>query len=129
MNLKRIEEILLWFDKNSTTSELSELMEKRDKLTVLSYGMAKDVGDSQTAYNDLYFIRRLHVSKTINKLAKEGLAISKSEYIAVEENQDIFIAEKEKESEAFKNSLLLKQINKILEAMTQRIALLRQELQ
>ena len=126
--LDKIEAILVWYHKECDSCELAILMHKSDQLANLAYGLAKELGSVHGAYNHAYFIRRINVSKTVNKLVQKGLAMNKSDHEALEENEAFFSEEKEKESESFSLNLLLKQVNKILERMNQRISYLKIEL-
>ena len=127
--ISEIERILSWYKVKCEDCNLAILMASRDKLSVLSYDLAKEVAIAQTNYNSAYFIRRISVNRTANNLVKEGLAVNKANLEAIEENQAHYQNESTRESEAFMNNLLLKQVNQVLAAMQQRISLQTKELQ
>jgi len=127
--LSEIERILSWYKVKCQECDLSTLMASRDKLSVLSYDLAKDVAIAQTNYNSAHFIRRISVNRTANNLIKEKMAVNKANIEAIEANQAHYQNESTKESEAFMNNILLKQVNQVLAAMQQRISLQTKELQ
>jgi small-conductance mechanosensitive channel len=84
--------------------------------------------ESKSDYNKLYFLRKIAVARSVQSLMQSKLAFNKAETESLLKHQAQYEKELIKESEAFKNDLLLKQSNKVLDAMSQRISYMKQEL-
>jgi len=89
--INQIEKILDWYSVECDSCEIAILMRAADKLSILSYKLAEELADTHKDYNHAYFIRRISVSKTVNRLVQKGLAINKSDHEALEENEDFFL--------------------------------------
>ena len=127
--LTRIHGAIDWYEKHSSTEDIEGLINARDVLAVLSFRLAEMVGDNYGQYNESYYIRIIETSAKINTLRKSKMAINQAEHETREQLRDHYKREKDAETIAHKSSLILKQVNKILEAMSQRIAFMREEQQ
>ena len=127
--LAEIYDHLKWYSGLGSEASIDELLDRRDKLAVLSYGLAQEAGNRFIEYNGFYFIRAIHVAKAINAMVKDGLAVNKAENEAKEQNEEILQQEKDAEGQSFLADKLLKQVNAVLNAMNQRISYLKQEKQ
>ena len=79
-------------------------------------------------YNQSYFIRKISINKsTQGFITNKKLPKNKAETLSLIENEEIYAKEIELESMAYQYDLLLRQVNKILEAMSQRISYLKTE--
>lgn len=126
-----IEEIskgIQWYFENSVKASIDVLMEFQDKMTAYSFWMAEITADQKKDYNLKYFSRKIEVAKSKQGFIKNQKSpVNKAEIDAVIENEDILKAEVEAESYTYKCDLLLKQTNKLLDAIRQRISFLKDE--
>lgn len=127
--LDQISDILIHYQENSVNESIDSLLHTRDQLAVLSYRMAEICGDSKGDYNKLYFLRKIAVAKSTHQIQQKGLAFNKAEGESLLKHEQEYRKELTKEAEAYKNDILLKQCNKVLEAMMQRISYLKTEQQ
>jgi len=125
--LADIRKVLVWYSNHGAGAGIDDLLEHRDTLAILSYGLAERAGNRFIEYNNSYFIRVVRVSKIVNAMVKQGMAVNRAESEAKELQQETIKNEKDAEGAAFLADKLLKQVNKILEAMNQRISNLKQE--
>jgi hypothetical protein len=125
--LTRIEAIISWYKDNAATQSIDALLSERDSLAVYSYSLAELSGASKGDYNEAYFIRKVYVTRKTQQLIAKGLAYNKAEAESLLANEAVYKDEILKESISYKYDLLLKQVNKILDAMSQRISYLKQE--
>ncbi len=122
--LDQIDQIISWYDENSSTAPVERLLDAQDKLSTLSWNLAELSGDTKTDYTYKYFIRKIQVNKTAQALVKNQIekawtkAVSKSEL----ENEEHLRNEVAAEGAAYAADLKLKQVNKILQVMQQRIS-------
>ena len=119
---QQIEEIIGWYHTNSSNSHVSDLLDNRDKLAILSFRLSKIVGDVKGDYNSAYFMRVINVAREKQAQIEQKLAYNKAEVLALLKNEKHYKDAIEKESISFKNDMLLKGVNKVLEAMNQRIS-------
>lgn len=114
-------------DKYSTMP-LNRLLDFQDKLSTLSWTLAEQVGEAKHLYNGQHFVRKIEVIRK-----KQGLRTAKkitqkeAEEIALEETHDDYLEELELEANAYKMELMLRQCNRILSSVQQRISSLKQE--
>ncbi len=125
MILEEIEKILTWYKENCKTATVENLLYTRDKLACYSYDLANMVSDAFEDYNGNYFIRQISTSKKINKMVEFGTAVTQAAHKAKEEVEEVYKKELEYQSSASRLDKLLKQVNKILDSMNQRIAYLK----
>lgn len=125
---ERVASIISWYHGNCTTDDISEILKKRDQLAVLSYNVAFISADFKSMYNTSYYMRKIEVAKQKQGfINNRKMTISMAELESQISGQGYLKAEIEAEAASYKVDLLLKQINKILEAMNQRIAFARAE--
>ena len=125
--INKIHKILEWYHVRGSTSSLDELIRTRDKLATWSCNLALETSDAFQGYNHAYFMRKVNTSRKINNLTKQGLAVNKAENEAIEALAEAWELEKESEAEAHRYDLFLKQVNKVLDAMSHRISHERDE--
>lgn len=120
--LDRIHTKLKWFKENSKNCIIEDLITVRDRLAVDSYDLALLCADSFSDYNGNYFMRKIQTAKKINELVKANTAVNKADNLAKEELEVVYETEMQSEALAHKLGLLLRQVNKVLDAMNQRIS-------
>jgi len=122
--LDQIDQIISWYDENSSTAPVERLLDAQDKLSTLSWNLAELSSQTKTDYTYKYFIRKIQVNKSAQALVKNQIekawnkAISRSEI----ENEEHLRNEVTSEGAAYAAELKLKQVNKILQVMQQRIS-------
>lgn len=125
--LKKISEHVDWYGKNSATATIDQLLECKDKLVGYGYHLAELVSEYFTNYTKCYYIRKIKIARTKNALIKDGSAISAAESIATEQAADEFDQEIENEAMAQRLNNLLRQSNKVVDAISQRVSVLKKE--
>lgn len=123
----KIQEMVDWYQLNSSTASIECLLRLKDKLVVYNYNLAEILSDMSKNYHKYYYIRKMTISRRKNAMIKDGTAVNKAESIATEQAAQDFDNELEAEALANKLDLKLKQSNKIVEAITQRISVLKME--
>lgn len=127
---KEIESILNWYYANSDKVDNPGLfLDKRDKLSVLSYRVAQEQAD----YNEQFLLtemkRKIVVAKFIDTTMSQAAkpSFNRVEIQALITAEEILDEEKTNEALTKRCSLILSQINKVLDAMNQRVSYLRKE--
>lgn len=106
-----------------------QIMEWYRRLSGYLWHYATFVADVKAEYNSKYFIRKIETVKEKDRLVKANLAVNKAEIEAMLSTETQFFIEMEAESLAYKTDLLLRQGNKVCEAMKSHISLLKKEME
>lgn len=125
--VEQITDEIRWYHKNRSECSVNALLNCRDKIAVLSFGLAERCADGKREYNSRRFIRKIEFSRQKQEFINKGSAIGKAEVEATEATEMEYREELEAEAIGFKLDLLLRQVNKILEAMNQRISYVKKE--
>lgn len=120
-------DLIQWYHDNCKTPDIEKLLAVRDRLATLSYNIAFISADFKTRYNTNYYIRKIEVAKAKQGFINSGKNVSQSETQSIISGAEFIKSEIEAEADSYKIDLLLKQVNKILDAMGQRIAFARAE--
>lgn len=118
---------LTWYYENCKSPDTNKLLAVRDNLSVLSYNLASIAADLKLDYNTNYYIRKIETARSKQGFIARGKSAAQSETDSIVAMSDHFKNELEAEANSYKVDLLLKQVNKILDAMNQRIAFARSE--
>lgn len=125
---KHIGDLMDWYYKQAAQQgDINKLLRAQDRLSALSYNLAHIAGDFKDNYNTKYYIRKVEHSISKQKFMNLGDNGTESETNATVANKTNVQAEKDAEAASYKVDLLLKQVNKVLSAMQQRISYLKQE--
>jgi|GEM_PF-2024873 len=124
-----IAEDILWYHQNCKTPDIEKLLSVRDHLATCSFNLASIAGDLKQRYNTNYYIRKIEVAKSKQGFINSGKNMTQSETSSIVSSEEYIKGEMEAESDSYKVDLLLKQVNKILDAMGQRIAFARSEME
>lgn len=125
---ENVANIIQWYYDNCDTVNASEILAYRDRLATLSYNVAHISAEFKSHYNGKYYIRKIETAKSKQGfITAKGKSAAAAEVAAMIDTQDLLKNEIEAEAASYKIDILLKQINKILEAMNQRIAFVRAE--
>lgn len=119
--LEDIDQVIDWYFANSNSASVDDLIYNQDKLATYSWNLAELSGETKEDYTFKYFIRKINVNKTAQSLTKQmamNKALSQSELL----NEQHLKAEIEAEGAAYTADIKLKQVNKILQVMQQRIS-------
>ena len=125
--IEKITKVVNDYGKQSKSATINQLLDWKDLLVGYNYHLAELMSDYFEYYSKHYYIRKIKIAREKNRLIKDGSAISAAETIATVEAAKEFEKELEYESMANRLDNLLRQSNKVTEAMTQRIAVLRNE--
>ena len=125
--LKNIKEILTWYHKSSGNQEVNDFLDRRDKLAIWSFRLAELAADLKIDYNAKYFIRKINVAKNKQAYINEKKSATEAENLATLDFQEVWDEMIQAEAEAYRADVLLRQVNKVLEAMNQRIAFMKTE--
>ena len=128
--LSKIYEQVQWYNHAGLkTQSITDLLNCKDKLAIYSYGLAQFASDLKAEYNTAYFIRKIDVAKQKQGLiANKKMSHAAAEVDAMVSTERQMQNELDKEAGSYKADLLLRQVNVIIQAITQRIAYLRSEL-
>jgi hypothetical protein len=126
---KQISDIIIWYkDIGILTQNINQLLEYKDMLAISSYMLAEFAATKKIDYNVAYFVRKVSVIREKEQNNK-NMSATKAETKAMLSKENDYYREINAQGEAYKADLLLKQVNKILDCMTQRISYLKQELE
>jgi len=127
-NIEEIKKLLDWYDKNSGRAGINALLDAQDKIAIRSYTLAGELAEIKRNYNLSYFDRKIGFNKAkqnfIQKRKMTGTEADANANIEVEELQRV---ETEYETVGYRLEVLLRQLNKILSALQQRISFLKAE--
>ena len=128
MIIEEVNKLIDSYERSIESQNLSGLIVLRDRLAINSYRLAQESSEMKRDYNQSYFIRKISINKsTQGFITNKKLPKNKAETLSLIENEEIYAKEIELESMAYQYDLLLRQVNKILEAMAQRISYLKTE--
>ena len=122
--LELIDQLIDWYNDNSSIAGVSELLECQDKLATLSWNLSEISGETKKDYTFKYLVRKIEVNKTAQSLIKNNVETAWNKALARSEqmNKEILESEIESEGAAYIADIKLKQVNRILSVMSQRIS-------
>lgn len=129
-NIEKIDQILKWYQNHLNHENIPDLLKIQDRIAIISYRMAEELSEIKKEYNLLYFARKIEFNKQknhlINEMNKKNYEADASANMFVEEIQK---DEVEYESAGYKLETLLRQLNKVMDSLQQRISYLKIEQQ
>lgn len=127
--LVMIDDIIHTYYQISDTMDLNSLLKMQDELSALSYNLAEIVGKAKLTSNQKYVKRKIVINRQVQHMLDSELekAISKAQNKAEVMNEDILEQEMVAEALAVEYDLKLKQVNKVLQALQQRISFVKKE--
>ena len=126
--LSRINIIVEWYVKTKPNeTNIPELINKMDELAGLLWLMADFTADAKLEYNQKYFIYKIEVAREKMNLIKSGLAVNKADIEALLSKELEYQLQQEAEAVSFKADLLIRQGNRIVDAMRTRISYFKTE--
>lgn len=124
-----VTDLLVWYESNNEKASILQLLNFQDKLSLLSTNIAKIVGDCKASYLKAYFDRKHSFSiKKLYHIGK-GSSGTKAQELAEIEIDELKHAEIEEEKASYTISLQLRQLNKVLSAVQQRLSFMKTEKQ
>lgn len=124
----QITQIIDDYEKIGGNSGIDELLNMSDKLAQLSYHFAEQCGAYKKDYNASYYIEKINVIRSTQGMVFNlKYSVAKAKLKAELENEGLTRKRLEQEGAAYTADLLLRQVNKTLERMSQRISYLKQE--
>ena len=123
----QLESGLEWYKTNSDKSKLPQLLKWQDEMAIRSYYVAEVLAESKGDYNSKYFIRKLVIAKKQLNLIKANTTIGQAQVEALVSAENEIKEEQQAEAFAVKCDILLRQVNKILQASQQRISFEKEE--
>lgn len=125
-----IGEGIQWYFDNSSKASPVALLEFQDKMVGYSFWLGELLVNAKTDYNLKFFSKKMSLSRSTQSFIKsKDMAVNKATLEAIIANEDIIKLEIEAESHAYRCEVLLKQLNKVLDTVRQRISYLKQEKQ
>lgn len=124
------DQIKLLIDTYKTESEtmsLPNLVAFRDQLVTWNASLGTVVSQRRKESQKAYVFRKYSVAVSENTLIKAGTTIGKAKAQAIVDNKLRYDEEVEEENEAFDTDMLYKSVNKIDDAVSQRISWMKQE--
>ena len=127
--IEQITQIINTYNKQYKSLSIDDLLNAKDKLVTLNFNLAEEVADSKKSYNMGYYIRKINIVKSKNAFINQGQSATAAQSAATEDNAEELKEELDREGIAYRMDLLLKQSNKVVDALTQRISYLKTEKQ
>jgi hypothetical protein len=127
--LKAIEKCLDWYGEFGGTTTIELLLDLQDRLALLSVNLAEIVAVSKGSYLRVYFQRKFVFSTKKLTFIKDGEKIGTADEKARVQIGDIKEVEIQEEEYADLLNLKMRQINRVLQAIQQRISYQKQEKQ
>ena len=127
--IDNIEKSLIWYSENCEKATIIQLMRMSDKLSIWSVTLASIVAQSNGQYLIDYFSRKVHIADRTLFHMDKGDSKAKSEEIALleAESQELRKQEVDSQIAAQHTQLMLRQVNKVLDSVRQRISFLKME--
>lgn len=125
--IEEIKEILNWYFINGSKASIDDLLINQDKLSIWACNLGEFTGELFDAFNANMFIRKFSIAKKSLDLQKANMTISRADKEALVDNESNYKKEIEAQGEANKADILLRQTNRVLDAMRTRISYLKAE--
>ena len=126
--LDRINDIIKWYIKTKPNEmHMVLLIDKMDELSGLLWLMADFTADAKLEYNSKYFIYKIDTAREKMNLIKTGLAVNKADIEAMLSKEVEYELQLEAEAVSYKADLLIRQGNRVVDAMRTRISYFKAE--
>jgi hypothetical protein len=109
------------------SQDIETMIRIREDLSIGSFYFAEIVSDLKITYNHQHFIRKINIAKDKQAFLAEGKTLGQSDNEALIKNEEAYNEQLETEGNSYKADILLRQTNKVLEAMSQTISYLKIE--
>ena len=125
--ITKISDMLISYENRYSTLSIDDMIRFQSKLSLLSVNLASIAAKSKGSYLRVYFERKYTFSTKKLDWIKKGSSAAKAEEQARLEIGDIKEIEIQREEESDAISLMLRQINKVLSSVQQRISFEKME--
>lgn len=127
--LSEIKKNILWYNTNGKYSQnITDLLNCKDNMAINSFYLAEYAADKKIDYNKFMFIRKISIARQKEAMTENKMTGTKADNKAIIASEQDYHRELDSQGKAYKADLLLKQVNKIIDAIMQRISYLKQEL-
>lgn len=126
---KEIDKIIAWYQKSYAGASLHNLMDAKSRLLTLCYTFADECASSKRESVVATAFRKAEHHKIKSQLIDEGMAQGHAESKTVDQIRDIISEEAEREALAYRTRLVLDIALKIAEDISQRISVLKKEME
>lgn len=109
------------------TTELTRVLQLYKRLSIYSVFLWENLSQLKKQYNTSYYTRKIEVSKSYLNNKKDKITDKKAVSLADIENEELYIQESQNEALALRLDIFLKQINKVLMAMSSDVSYLKNE--
>lgn len=120
-----LDEIINWYHKFGTNSTPDELLDQKDKIVTCMYWISQNLSNTEKKYNAKMQWNKLEVDRIIHESKQD--TPTKARAKAKQGKRTELMQEAQYKSEVQKLERLLSSLDKIVYAMQQRIAWLRDE--
>jgi len=127
--LEKVSKQIDWYGATSNKATIDQLLNCKDKLVGYNYHLAELTSNYFLDYSMCYYIRKIKVARLKNVLIKNKSAIGTAESIATEQSANELENQVKNEAMAQRLDNLLRQSNKVVDAITQRISVLKKEME
>jgi len=125
--LQEIEKIVNTYNKKYKVLTLNQLMDAKSKLVTLLCNFADEVAESKRDSLITTVYRKYQHHKMKSQLIDESFTVALAESKSIEKAKEIMEEETNCEHSAYLHKLKLDQYNRIVDDITQRISILRDE--
>ena len=127
--IETITELVNYYGKHYSEMLIVPLMNLKDKLLAHSYLLAEEVAVSKSQYNEAVFIKKIEALRSRQNMRKRDERMTETRLKDESDFDTIDKLQIELQAEAltYKYDLLLRQANKVSDAISQRIAFMRNE--
>ena len=120
--ITKIEKLLVWYEGNCDKATVLQLLKFNDQLSLLSVNLGSICAKAKGSYLRVYFERKHTFSTKKLDWIKNGSSATKADEQARLEIGLIKESEIQREEEADILNLMLRQVNKVLSSVQQRIS-------
>ena len=129
--IDKIEKMLVWYNDNCDKANIEDLLRLSDKLSILSVNVASMTAQADGHFLRAYFNRKCHFANRKLHWIDTGNSATVSQEIVLQEQEYKALKEEELDAEILTRrlELMLKQTNKVLDSLRQRISFEKMEMQ
>jgi len=127
--IKEIDKIIDWYRKNYAGASLHHLMDAKSRLLALLYTFSEEVATSKRGSVIATAFRKCEHHKIKSKLVEDGITLGLAESKTIEQISNTIQSEAEHEALAYRERLVLDIALRITEDLTQRISILKKEME
>lgn len=123
-NLQTAKDIL---EEYENTNELTRVLQLYKRLSIYSVFLWENLSQLKKQYNTSYYTRKIEVSKSYLNNKATKITDKQALSLADIENEELYLQESQTEALTLRLDIFLKQINKVLMAMSSDVSYLKNE--